>query len=214
MDLSAETDDELLVYMSMKDEDRAGARAAWQEFYLRHRKYLFSVCKKAYGSRLPDEDGIDCLVIETFIAAYASAGSFRSEDSRDATKMCTRVRKWLGGIANNIFRKIAATGRMPSASEINIEDVSERLYRHLREKKPDSRRSRQVSEAFATLTEREQQVLRVWLLYYDVENRRRHLPDEELAGLAASLGTTSANIRQIRKRALGKLAVLLKEKSS
>ena len=55
------------------------------------------------------------------------------------------------------------------------------------------------------LTEREQEVLRVTLHWYDPSSEHQRLPNEVAAELAKRLGTTPENLRKIRERALAKV---------
>jgi DNA-directed RNA polymerase sigma subunit (sigma70/sigma32) len=59
--------------------------------------------------------------------------------------------------------------------------------------------------AWATLNDREQQVLRTTAFWSRPGAKNQRLPNKVMEELAADLKTTPANIRQIRKRAAAKV---------
>ena len=50
MDLRQESDEDLLVFMTMRSDDLAVANAAFAEFYERHVHYLFRRCRGCQSS--------------------------------------------------------------------------------------------------------------------------------------------------------------------
>src|SRR5437762_3591929 len=70
---------ELLGLMASQGDGGELARAAWGELYVRHRRYLYVVLSRSYGSFL-GEDGTVDLVADTFQRAFEWAGRQKSGD--------------------------------------------------------------------------------------------------------------------------------------
>ena len=62
-----------------------------------------------------------------------------------------------------------------------------------------------IEAAFDSLDAREQEVLRETMLWHKPGEANQRMPNEAASRLAAQLGTTPANIRKIRSRAIQKL---------
>jgi DNA-directed RNA polymerase sigma subunit (sigma70/sigma32) len=62
-----------------------------------------------------------------------------------------------------------------------------------------------LCEALDSLSAKERDVLIVWAEYYRFGNKFQRLPDDISASLAEKWNTTPENVRQIRKRAIGKI---------
>src|SRR5438105_3339854 len=90
MDLRQESDEDLLVFMTMRSDDLAVANAAFAEFYERHVHYLFRRCRGA-TSRILDESGAWDIVQETFIRVYERAATFDAKGITDPDRLQRRV---------------------------------------------------------------------------------------------------------------------------
>src|SRR6267142_6501767 len=93
LDLSDQSDEDLLAYMAMRSDDSRGADAAFKSFYERHVKHVFGVCRRAplsvlYGS------GVEDLVQQVFLRAYQGAGAYRGIDSADPKQQQAWTRAW------------------------------------------------------------------------------------------------------------------------
>ncbi|MGB2823278.1 MAG: hypothetical protein WBF17_20015, partial [Phycisphaerae bacterium] len=69
-----------------------------------------------------------------------------------------------------------------------------------------SRNEQLVRQALEALSEREQRVIRVTFQWYQADKAHQRLPNDVSADLARTLDTTPENLRQIRRRALRKIA--------
>jgi RNA polymerase sigma factor (sigma-70 family) len=203
MRLAEATDDHLLSYMKARDEDPSAAKEAWAEFYRRHAEYLYRVCRRAYGGTL-GEAGVRDLVQDAFIRAYEKAATFDSDGLADADKLRLRARAWLGKIALNLLRTM-----LRGQAGASVQNLEEEAWENVPEQTPaassDSAESRLVRDALGQLSEKEQHVLRVTFQWYQLDKPHQRLPNEVVAELARTLGTTPANIRQLRSRALKKI---------
>ena len=102
--LAGESDEDLLVYMTLARDDPAVAAAAWEEFYRRHVEYLYGIAVRAYAKLLGGEAGVCDVVADTFKRAYEHADTFTTGGITDAERMRLRTRAWLGRIAERLVQ--------------------------------------------------------------------------------------------------------------
>ncbi len=177
------------------------ARAAQQILYERHVQFLFGALSRQRDKllRLAGLSAED-VVQDTFERAFQRAHTFRDEPTLDADRQRRRARAWLGRIAQNLVADAFRRFREVSAS-----DVLDRYEVPAMEEEPASRPElRPVRRALETLTEREQDVLRVTALYHKLEGGGR-LPNAVSAELGRRWGISNENVRAIRSRAMKKL---------
>lgn len=196
---AAETDDDLVLYMSWHGDDPDRACGALAEFYRRHADYLHGVCSTAYRTTLRTE-GVKDLVLDT----QERAGTFRRSGLADPERMRRRVRGWLGAIARNLAMdtlRARANQREEPLTQEHLDNIPSKGNRA-----ESSAEVLLVREGLATvLSDREQEVLRLTMHYYEPERPHQRLPDAVAADLAKHLGTTSDNLRKIRSAALQKM---------
>jgi RNA polymerase sigma factor (sigma-70 family) len=209
-DFSTENDAELLVFMSIRDEDPLAARDAWAEFYERHVEYLHGVCWHAYGDFLQGETSVGDLVAETFRRAFDRAGSFSCEDATGPDETRRRVRAWLGRIAQRLFQDL-----LRGRGRVRVVHFEPEIWAQIPEPDPampaDDPAVERVREALDQLPERERLVLRVTFQWYRPGRRHQRLPNDVVEELATTLQTTPENLRQIRRRALERIRRCLNE---
>lgn len=184
------------------------ARREMQTFYGRHARYLYAVVRKQCQSLGVTPAEAEDLLHDTFQRAFEHAASFRPSVAETELEQQRWTRAWLGKIARNLLlallkaRPETLTSDMDSETEPN------------RDSDPPShqvRRLRAVEGALASLSEREQDVLRVTAMYYRATNAHQRLPNEVSEELAARWQTTNENIRAIRSRALKRVAEVTKQ---
>src|SRR5439155_10413333 len=124
LDLSQETDEDLLVFMTMREDDLSVANEAWAEFYRRHIEYIYGVCSRVTRGILADSGPAD-LAQETFIRAYEKAGTFNNGGVKDPDGLRLRVRAWLGKIAQNIYSDILRGRRDANETAVDREELEE-----------------------------------------------------------------------------------------
>jgi RNA polymerase sigma factor (sigma-70 family) len=202
LDLSDQTDEDLLGYMAMRDDDPRGADAAFKSFYERHVKYVFGVCRRAplsvlYGS------GVEDLVQQVFLSAYQSAGTYRGIDSPDPKQQQAWTRAWLNRIATNLIISALRNQRGMMLAQIDdTEPEAEEpanLFDCLDEKR--LRMLHLINEALDTLNEKEKQVCEVKCQWYRADRHNQRLPNQ----VALKLGMTSESLRQTWLRAKRKV---------
>lgn len=214
--LAPASEADLLCDMAGQAARPAQARAAWEQLYLRHHRYVFVVTHRAYGSFL-GEDGTADLVVDTFRKAFEWAGrqdvpeELRARftgESPDETRR--RVLGWLGAIAQRSFqdrfREEARRGE-------EFQEFAEQWAgeQPLQAADEDPRATSLVRAALAALTPDEAEALRVSLPWYHAESQSFAVPRGEAARVAALLGASPEALRQRRYRAIRKLERSLEE---
>lgn len=207
---------DLLAIMAGQRQDLARARTAWGELFERHRRYLYAVVSRSYGTFL-GEDGTVDLVCDTFQRAYEWAGRQPSSEevrsrfgAGDPDSTRRRVLGWLGAIARQLFKD-----KFREAAEAR-DELSEFLdsWRSGQEHPSETASSMLIGElerALDELSPAEAEALRASLPWYDVESRSFAVPRGEAARLAAALKTTPEALRQRRHRALERIEHHLEE---
>ena len=209
---AAETDADLMVFMSMSDEDPTAARHAWAEFYGRHVDYLYAVCQRAYGDMLRGDTGVGDLVTETFQRAFRHAHLFRPEETDEPQRLRRRSRAWLGRIAQRLFQDVLRDRRRLETVQLEP-SVWEQIPACTPVPSADRALVERVGEALAQLTEKEQIVIRTTFQWYRPGQTHQRLPSPVVHELAETLCTTPENLRQIRRRALLRIRTFLGQPS-
>lgn len=210
MNMTTATEADLLGLMTSQQSGAEQARSAWEELFVRHRRYVYVVLSRSYGSFL-GEDGTVDLVVDTFRRAYEWAGRQQSAeevreqfstDTPDATRR--KVLGWLGAIAERLFKDRFRTHAIESARHDEfLEDW--KLRRDEPDDPSDSSAVERLREALATLSAADADALRLSLPWYDPGTRAFVVPRGEAARLADLLGISPETLRQRRHRALKKL---------
>lgn len=209
LERSLATEADLLSCLVRQREEPVAARTAWEELFFRHRRYLFVVVDRAYGSFL-GKDGSADLVVDVLRRAYEWAG--RQPDAAvvrqqftGKTPEATRrlVLGWFGAIAARLFQDSfrAEAERSSDLAELAAERMNSEAERGA-EVHP---RSAGLDEALASLSQAERDALQASLGWYDPETESFAVPKGEAARMAQRLGTTPEALRQRRFRAIQKL---------
>jgi RNA polymerase sigma factor (sigma-70 family) len=207
--MESESDEALLFFMGMKDDDPNEARLAWAEFYKRHKKYLYFVCLKACQMLSdPKEAAID-LQSATFQKVYDSAGTFDPLDNGDENHIRHRVRAWMGKIAQRLlidsYRNDKEPQNLVSLEELDTEPL---IY----DEKPElSPKIKLVRKALDTLNENEKMVILLYYQQYEVGKENQRLPNGVCDEIATTIGSTKENVRQIHRRAKQKIKEYLEQ---
>jgi RNA polymerase sigma factor (sigma-70 family) len=190
-----------------------GARSAQREFYSRHVRYLFAVVLRTCKSFDLETHEAEDLVQDTFERAFRRAETYQAPESTEADDRRRYTRAWLGKIARNLLLDLIRERKESPAS-----DSLDQMAEDIAERPPSSRKPRPQSlaeaknprlfalqKAMSSLSDREQDILRITALYYRSEGGHQRLPNDISMELAKRWGTTNDNIRAIRSRALKKL---------
>lgn len=207
-----ETDEDLMVIISMKDDPEA-CNLAFSEFHRRFKRFLFGMAFKV-TSNLPNSNELrDAVFQNTLINVYKYSGSFSVDGESDPEKIKRRIHGWMVKIEK---RELIALleDRQPV---IDPEELNKN-YENDCEKSDDTNdqptyNEEMVEEALKLLSERDQHIFMTYWLYYEQGERSqaKNLPDEVLEDLASKYETTLINIRKIIERSKKKVFAFLKE---
>jgi RNA polymerase sigma factor (sigma-70 family) len=204
-ELANQSDADLLGLMALAEQRPACARAAWEVFYRRHADYLYRVSLRAYADLVGGEAGVVDLVAEAFRAAFVGAQKFDPGGITDPRRLGLRARAWLGWIVRRMVQDILrGRGRLPARNL--APEYWQQVPGPSRPDPTPSAKEAAVREAIEQLSEREQLVLRTTIQWYRADKTHQRLPNEVAADLARTLATTPENLRQIRRRAMKKVA--------
>jgi RNA polymerase sigma factor (sigma-70 family) len=203
-----ETDEDLLAYVAMQDEDHVGAEAAFTEFHRRHHRYVFYVCKRYRG--LLGEDGVSDLAQETLLRVYQKAHTYDPAKAIGESPT-RRVRAWMGSVVANLV--VSLLRQHPEKEELidDPDDLDKKEYGPLFQSiSPDEEgavtpRMKLFLQALSTLSERERDIVIVWAEWCRLGQKFQRLPDDISQELASRYKSTPEGIRQIRKRAKEKI---------
>lgn len=215
-DYGTETDEDLLIFMSMREEDVESARAAWAVFHARHARFIYGQCcwtlERYIGDRYGKQAIRDMaaeLANETLLRVCEKAGTFKLKGSRDPDQMRRQVRAWAGTIARNIVcdwlrnrSHETGAGTIDALTDTDDEETNDEVHRD-----PVFDCIRRLVDA---LPEKERMVLDTYMMFYDPRDPGRKLPSEESKQLAAQLGLSTVSLRQIKGRVMKRLEPLIK----
>jgi len=200
MEFEDETDADLLVYMTT-DDPRASE--AWSVFYQRHAPEVYRRLRHRFGDQLGDHGVMD-LHSETFQRAFKKAVKFEPK-STDPGIQARQVIAWLCRIANRLFlnmlREQAKLPTKPLPDDLPEPKAGEAA--------PDRwvLVAREVIDN--VLNDLERTVLLETANWMDTATGKSNMPRGVAKAFADRLGTTVANIRQIRRRTLVKFEMLV-----
>jgi RNA polymerase sigma factor (sigma-70 family) len=196
------SDFELLLEMAAGDPpDRT---AAFNEFFLRHREYLYGICVNCVRNS-SGAIGADDLYTATFRRAFDRAETFESQGEADPAILTLKARAWLGVLAQRILIDWLRDDHLLPAV-----DPESSAQMPSPEPQPEScpERAAKVRAALETLNEKERSVLWASAQFYKPGSNHQRIPSEDLDALASSLNMTKVNFRQTRNRAKKKIAHL------
>lgn len=194
-----------LVRKMADQQDAAGAKEAWTQFYVTHYKSVLriSLCQHAY---LLDREGVEEVVQDAFVKAFRSAGTFDSQEQCSPEVQSRKLRAWLSRIVENTVRDrfrgqpvidfVEDEELANSASSTGADECTNA---------PDSERLMVIKEVWSTLSDLEQTVLRATLNWWRPGERHQRMPNDAVQQLVKLTGKSPDNLRQIRRRAMKKV---------
>ena len=209
-----ETDEFLFYCMACADEptDRPMADEAYTEIHRRYVKPLYARCLKMV-SFYPDSETLAMdLTTAALSKAYDRAETY--QPNPDGSTSGSRTIAWLCTIALNIFRDYCRNPERPGPInvvefEVYPEDYASddfaKLYCEGQPQLSTQAEYRLVAMAFDTLDTRTQIVLIETLVQRDRSPGRTYMLRGTSEQLAKRLGTTTANLRRIRKKGVCKI---------
>lgn len=200
MDLKIESDEVLFLMM---DVGREGEKqAAFGEFYRRYSHFIWRVCLRWCHSVGRPRSEAEDFVCDVAYHIFQNAGKY---DPPDETKEEVSTKAWIGRVTRNYLldqlRKISS----PRVVSIDDDDgVKEALTASELAETPHKYQSA-VEEAIAALPERDQDVVRGYLMLKDPTNPAARGKQGHTEQLARELGMTQAGLRQRYSRALKRI---------
>lgn len=204
----------------MGDADAVWSLAAFEEFYDRHKSYLWKVCSDV-GKKLSCTAWIEDVFNETFLRAKKNAAKFKFPqcpgDEEDNV-----IKGWLGTIARNRLCDYWRKSRNErTGSDAQWEALAEEFAAGASTEETraevapaQAKRLALIDEAMLTLSERDAHVLRVTSQFVRRGKKFPRLPNAEVDALASTLNTTPENLRKIRERARKKIRLYVDERGA
>lgn len=203
-DLSTLDDADLLEFMAAAAEEPKLARDAFDEFYRRHIDFLYRACHRRFARN--GDAFLEDLVSDAFLRAYECAGTYKVPASRDQDSRRRNARAWLARITERLAFDMLAPRR---GAKLLLRD--DEFWSAVAneatpaEENAPSAQHEMLLTLLDRLTDRERQVLVATADFYEPDGTARRMPIHAVAELERHLDTTSANIRQIRSRAMKKI---------
>ena len=119
LDFSSDTDADLLLYMSWQDDDEEAPRAAWAEFFVRHRAYLLKQVRRHRLDRLVGLDAPD-IVAEVSRRIFQRSATFDADGVTGAA-LGYRIKAWMNRITENLIRDLL---RQAPPEDLGIERLA------------------------------------------------------------------------------------------
>lgn len=206
-----ELSEDLLVIISMQEDEPIESRKAFDEFHRRFREYVWQISYTlARGISNPNTELVaQDIFNDTFrdvFYNFESKGYFDSSKCQDIDK---GIKAWLSGIArNHLKRYISVLASSSNISHLdNYPDVEFFDMGETDTKENDSPRLLLLKRALDRLSKRDREVL---LISVQFEEQGR-LPKEIRQSLCNAYGVMPATLRQIKKRAREKVEKFIKE---
>lgn len=204
LDFSVVAESDLIEWMAAAESCQKEAEAAFAEFHRRHAKYLYAQLQKRYPGFAED------IASETLLRAYKKAGKFdlkRLTNSGTPEQQRPKVRAWLGGIAHNLAADLYAAREKDPVTHSSTTSLPDDWGHDRASDEPVSNDelSDRVREVLDSLPEREREIALVMAHNWQSGEKANRWSREEIATVAARLGETPENIRQIKCRLHKKL---------
>jgi RNA polymerase sigma factor (sigma-70 family) len=206
------SDFELIRRMADQANDLTDARDAWGAFYVRHYRFLFSICMADYAYLLGIE-GVKDLVQDAFWRAFNGATTFDHLEACDVTAQERKCRRWLARIAENLVRD--RYKGQPEVCMLDAEDLEElgntTDVSQSDAQVPENKRLKLLQSGLALLSDTEQTVLRATMFWWQADRQHQRMPHQAMEQLSKQVGKSPENVRQIRLRAANKLEKYVNE---
>lgn len=206
-----EASEDLLVYISMQEDEPEAARQAFHEFHRRFKKYVWEVSVTL--SRCISDPNRDILAKDifgnTFQDVFANYRSKAYFDPRKCQDMEKGIKVWLSGIAKNHLKRLIDAAR--AASSVSYLDTfPERPFFDTydpKEEMADSPRMVVLKRALEHLSDKEREILLISVQFEE----QGGMPEEIKRSLCATYGVLPDSLRQIKKRAKEKIENYMRE---
>jgi len=196
--LSAETDEDLLVIMSIKD-DTPASHAAFNTFHARYKLFLFELLERVCSSHPNKKELVNTLFSNVLISIYKYCHTFDAEGETDPAQVRKKISGWLATISRHEYKSQFTNAVEPKKEQL----AYQRMIRSGTEKPKYDFGAAMVAKAFEQIPkERDRDILRTYWVFYEKgeKSQAKNMPDDVLNGMAEQYNTNKANIRQIISR--------------
>ncbi|MGD0582291.1 MAG: sigma-70 family RNA polymerase sigma factor [Bacteroidales bacterium] len=210
-DMSNESDEDLLVIVSMKDDPHS-SNLAFNEFYRRYKRFIFGMAYKV-TEHLPNSVELrDAIFQNTLINIYKYCDSFSVFGEKDPETIRRMIHGWIVKIEKNELKSLLSDRQYvaDNSDESKEKDTTDNNIDE--DNEPISYNESIVRESLKLLNERDQHIFMTYWLFYEQGkgSQAKNLPAPVLDGLASQYETTPENIRQIISRSKKKIFDFLK----
>lgn len=172
--------EDLIAGFTDKSQDKNVQNFYFREFHSRFIQYIYAVCaKNAIAKSTLLQAEIETIVSNTLIKVYEHSGTFKPAPAGLSEKQrVKRVNGWLAAIARNETIKCMKEVLNYEQSIIRYDDKEE-LIQEISEKAdiieadipPPTPFEQLLEKAWATISEKEQEITRAYLMYEDKNGR-------------------------------------------
>ncbi|SDF44369.1 DNA-directed RNA polymerase specialized sigma subunit, sigma24 family [Mucilaginibacter pineti] len=194
----SETDEDLLVIMSMKDDENA-CNSAFSEFHRRYKDLLYYMVGGVCSSHPNSRELTKVIFNNVMLNVYQYCHTFTCEGQTDPEKVKKSILSWLATIARNEYK---AQFKKPEKRDAERSAFKTMVKSSLG--KPQYSYSEDLIEkAYAQIPkERDRDILRTYWVFYEKgeKSQAKNLPDDVLDDLSVRYNTSRDNIRTIISR--------------
>lgn len=200
MDLSADSDEDIILYLAAGDADQK--RSATEQFFLRFHGYIRNVCVRYCREMHFDRSDPDAFAIDVLMTAIEKAETFNIPPSSSASAITNHIKAWLGKIAMHYV-----VDAIRSMNGYTITDDYEPIDTPvvLAEDAPSPNRSLPYRKALTQLPEEERRLLQAYYGDRSLQNPEGRGQQGITQALAEELGLTPAALRKRIERIKKKL---------
>lgn len=204
--MQQESSEDLLVIITMQEDEPEAAQQAFHEFHRRFKKYVWSVSftlSRTISSPNPDDVAND-IFNDTFLDVYRNYQSKGYFDSKHCTNIEKGIKNWLTGISRNHLKRYIETIAASSRLVPYLDACPDRPFFDLddKEKSFDSPKLILLQRALETVLNKKEREVLLISVQFEEEGR---LPKELKKQLCKAYGVVPDTLRQIKKRAKEKV---------
>jgi DNA-directed RNA polymerase specialized sigma24 family protein len=194
----SETDEDLLIIMSMKD-DKSACNSAFSEFHRRYKDLLYYMVGGVCSSHPNCRELTKVIFNNVMLNVYHYCHTFTCDGQSNAEKVKKSILSWLATIARNEYKAQFIKHEKRDAERSAFKTMASSSL-----KKPKYTYSDDLIEkAYAQIPkERDRDILRMYWMFYEKgeKSQAKNLPDDVLDDLSARYNTSRDNIRTIISR--------------
>ncbi len=193
----AETDADLLVIMSMKD-DVESSHASFTEFHRRYKKFLYFLIERTCSNHPNSKELIKVIFNNVLLNVFQYCESFNCSE-KDEEIVKKKIMGWLTTIAKTEYK----AQFIKTTKKVEEEMMYKSMVKSSISQSKYSYSEEIVGKAFEQIPkDRDRDILRTYWIFYEKgeKSQAKNMPDDVLDDLALRYNTTKENIRTIISR--------------